>query len=182
MPDEQPRPQPGDARPPALAQAPGERYRPRSSVPAPLERPGLVRGIGLGLLAGLAVAAVSALLRSILDYGVGLLVVAGAGGWLVGAAIRFGAWSGRPHRASRTPELLAALLGLFTWVAGLLGAWLVAMAILPGSSRTFLDRVADTPFLDWVAPQLGVLNVVELLLLVGLAWYGARSAPVEAGR
>jgi hypothetical protein len=34
--------------------------------------------------------------------------------------------------------------------------------------------LAALPFLDWLAPQFGPLEVIEILLLVGLAWFAAR--------
>lgn len=169
------RPEPGDTRPPSLAQPPGDRYRSRVPVEQPLATQTLARAAALGVVAVLGVAIVSALLRSILDINVGLLVLAGAGGWLVGAAVRVGAWSGRRHRASSAPVLLAASFGLLTWVGGLVGAWLVSMAILPASSRTLPERLVDTPFLDWMSPQFSLLEAVELLLLVGVAWFAVRS-------
>ena len=48
------------------------------------------------------------------------------------------------------------------------------MAMLPGSSRTFLERVEGTPFLDWLAPQFSLLEVAGLVLYVVAALYGAR--------
>jgi hypothetical protein len=55
------------------------------------------------------------------------------------------------------------------------GAWLVSMAILPASSRGLLDRLVAIPFLDWLSPQFSPLDIFELVLLVALAWYAARS-------
>ncbi len=50
------------------------------------------------------------------------------------------------------------------------------MATLPASSRTLPERLVATPFLDWLAPQLGLADVLSLLLFVGFGWFGARSA------
>ena len=57
-----------------------------------------------------------------------------------------------------------------------MGAWLVAMTILPGSSRTFTERLAATPFLDWLSPQVGIADLLSLLLFVVFGAIGARSA------
>jgi hypothetical protein len=141
-----------------------------------MERPRLIRGVGLGLLAALAVAAVGAALRGILDLSAGIIAVAVAGGWFIGAATRHGAWDGQPHRPSAAPTVAGAALGAVCWAAGLVGAWLVAMAILPGSSRTFTERLAATPFLDWLSPQVGIADVLSLLLLVVFGATGTRSA------
>ena len=112
---------------------PGERY---DTAPPPVrERPDLAHALLLGVAAGVCVAIVAALLRSILRHvTTGLLVVAVGGGWVVGAAVRHGAWGGVAHRASAAPESMGAGLGALTWVAGLVLAWVVALAILPGSS------------------------------------------------
>ena len=50
------------------------------------------------------------------------------------------------------------------------------MAVLPGSTRTFAERVGATPFLDWLAPQLGLLEAAALLVIAGLAAWTARPA------
>ncbi|MFN8519249.1 MAG: hypothetical protein U0667_07655 [Chloroflexota bacterium] len=165
---------PGDVRPRHLERPPGERYR-APSVPV-REHPDLARGLLLGVVVALVVALVAGLLRSILDVTLGLVVVAGAGGWLVGAAVRRGAWSGLAHRPSPTPEVLGLSLGAAAWVAALVSSWLVAMAILPGSARSFPDRLAATPFLDWLGPQVGLLDLLCLVLAAVLGWMGARSA------
>lgn len=119
---------------------------------------------------GLVVALAWALLRGILEYGLGLLVLAAVGGWAIGVVL----WQVRPA------PLLAAAIGLLAWVAGLLLTWLVAMAILPSSARTFLERLEATPFIEWLAPQFGPLEIVALVLLAGGAAYGAR--PRTSGR
>jgi len=125
---------------------------------------------------GSLVAIGAALLRSVLDVTSGLIALAVAGGWAVGATVRRGAWGGRPHRASGAPEVMGLLLGAGTWIAALLLSWVVAMAILPGSERGLLDRLAGTPFLDWLGPQLGLADLVCLALAALCGWIGARSA------
>lgn len=134
------------------------------------------RGLGYGLLALVAIASLFALLRGILDLTSGIIAVAVGGGWLIGAAVRQGAWGGRPHRPSSAPTVTGAALGALCWLATLAGAWLVSMAILPASSRSFLDRLLATPFLDWLAPQVGLADVLALLLFIGFGWFGARSS------
>src|SRR5262245_56451432 len=119
----------------------------RTGAPSsePWSRP---RAIAAALAVGLVAALTWALLRSVLDISVGSLVVAALGGWGIGACLR---------RAATSP-VVAALLALGTWVVSLLLAWFVAMAILPGSSRALADRLAETPFLEWVTPQLGAVE------------------------
>jgi hypothetical protein len=135
----------------------------------------MARALVLGVVTGLLVALGAALLRSVLDLTAGLLALAALGGWAVGAAVRWGAWAGRPHRASAAPEVMGLLLGALTWAAALVLAWVVAMAILPGSERSVVERLAGTPFLDWLSPQLGLAELLGLVLATMLGWVAARS-------
>jgi hypothetical protein len=144
-----------------------------------MEHPRLGDALVFGLGAAAATVIVSALLRDILDVSFGLLVIAGVGGWLVGAGIRWGAWAGRPHRGSAVLGVIGVVFGGLCWLLGLVAAWLLSMAILTGSSRSFTDRLAATPFVDWLSPQLDPLDYVQLLLLVSIAWYVARSGAVR---
>jgi hypothetical protein len=116
------------------------------------------------LLVALLVAAAWALLKGILELGLGLLVVAVLGGWSIGAVLSL----------VRPAPLLAAGIAGLAWLTGLVLTWLVAMALLPSSSRTFLERLEGTPFLDWLSPQFGLLEIAGLVLLVIAAVYGAR--------
>lgn len=171
---------PGEAIPTQrrLARPPSDRYR-RAAPIVVVERPDLLRATLLGGLVGLGVAALSALFWAVLSITAGLLAIAILGGWLIGVAVRTGAWSGRPHRPSRTPLALAAILGVLAWVATLLLAWLVSMAILPGSTRSFPERLAALPFLDWVSPQLEPLDYLRLVLLAGIPWWSAHTTALE---
>jgi hypothetical protein len=112
---------------------------------------------------GLLGAAAWAVIRAILEFP-GVLAVAVIAGWAIGAIL----WMVRAH------PMIAAAMAAAAWLLGLVLTWLVAMAILPGSSRTFPERVAGTPFLDWLAPQFGAIELVGLVLYVGAALYGAR--------
>ena len=125
--------EPGEPRP-RLERAPGERYR-----PAPTDEEGggpswapLAVGVG-GALA-------YTILGGVLAVTAGLLVVAGFAGWLLGKLV--------------SPPRVAALAGLLTVVAGLLGIWLFGR--LEGGvldPLTYLDDVQGWPF---VVVQLAV--------------------------
>jgi hypothetical protein len=52
--------------------------------------------------------------------------------------------------------------------------WVTAMALLQESTRTFVERLQSTPFLDWLGPQFGWLEIAGLVLYVGAALFGAR--------
>ncbi len=80
-------------------------------------------------------------------------VMLGVAGWTV---------AGRESRAEQT-------------------VWLVSLALLPNSVRTFAERIASTPFLEWLGPQLTPFRVIEGLLIVAIAAFAARSAAVRDG-
>lgn len=116
------------------------------------------------LLVALLTALAWSLCKGILELGIGLLVVAVVGGWSIGTVLR-------PIR--RAP-LIAILFSVLAWLGGLVGTWLIAMALLQASSRTFLERLEATPFVDWLSPQFSLIEIIGLLLLIGAAAYGAR--------
>jgi hypothetical protein len=51
---------------------------------------------------------------------------------------------------------------------------MTAMALLQASTRTFLERLSSTPFVDWLSPQFGWLETAGLVLYIVAALYGAR--------
>lgn len=114
-------------------------------------------------LVGVLAATAWALIKGILEFP-GVLAVAVVAGWAIGAVL----WQ------VRATPLWAALIAAGAWLLGLVLTWLVAMAILPGSSRTFMERVEGTPFLEWQAPQFGMIEILGLVLYVAAALYGAR--------
>ncbi len=118
----------------------------------------------MAIAVALLVAVAWALLRGILELGPSLLAVAALGGWAIGALIR----------QASGPMLLAVGISAVAWLLGLVGTWLVSMAVLQGSTRSFPERLAATPFIDWMRPQLGLLEPAGLLLLVAAAAYGSR--------
>lgn len=129
-----------------------------------------------GLGAAVGVAVVLGLLRSTLE--VGMFAVSALGGFLIGWSVRRGAWQLARHRPSSQPELAGAILALIAWLLGLVAAWVVAQAILPASERSLPERLAATPWLDWLLPQLGAADVLSLVLLVALGLAGARSTGI----
>jgi hypothetical protein len=114
------------------------------------------------LAAGLGAVA-WALLKGVLEFP-GVLAVAVVAGWAIGAALR----------EMRAAPLLAAGMAGAAWVLGLVLTWLLALAILPASSRPFSERLEATPFLDWLAPQFGFIEGAGLVLYLLAALWGAR--------
>jgi hypothetical protein len=178
----------GETQPPAssrrLEHPPGDRYagRPRpvadsgdggrSSVRA--GSPRLGRGLRYGLALAVGVVVVWSVAAGLLDITWGLVVVAGLGGWLIGSAVSAGAWGVGEHEPDARVRMLAAGLGVATWLLGTFGAYLVALAILPGSTAPFAERIANAPFIDALATQFSLFDVAEVALLAVIAWRSAR--------
>jgi hypothetical protein len=107
-----------------------------------------------------------------IDYGA--LVVAAVGGWAVGTAVAYGAWGEREHPPLRPLRGTAVGLALGAWLAGSVLDWLWAQASLPESTQSLAERLAQTPFLDWLSGQLSVLTVLQVGLLALFSWRASR--------
>jgi hypothetical protein len=179
-------PAPGDSRPRTLARPPGERYGPAPASGGPAgaaagvgtgtARPALVRASLFGLLTALGIAVLFAIVVGILDLGIGLVALAVIGGWSVGFVTRAGAWPGGIGYGAAPVRLLAMAFAFGAWLAGYFGAYLLSLLLRPDSSLTFGERLAQTSFLDWLSPQLSVLQVLEIGLIVLFALFSSRSA------
>lgn len=177
---------PGERTPPTqasrrLERAPGERYRaPGRSGARTSASPHEVRGTAWGLLAAAAVALAWGILAGVFDFGLGLLLVAGIGGWAIGWAVAWGAWRGAEHEVASAPGVIAGGLGFLAGVASIVLDYLLALALLPQSSQSFVERLGSTPFGDWLGPQLGSEQVIEIivgpLLAALVAWRTAARA------
>lgn len=137
-------------------------------------RPDLRRGSLAGLLAAGTTALALGLLSAILDVTLGLLVVAVAGGWAIGIAVARGTWRSMEHRPFEAARAIGAVLGVLAWLGGRLVDWIISLAILPGSTLSLGERLAVTPFIGWLAPQLSVLDALEVALLAAVAWRSSR--------
>lgn len=152
---------PGEQRPPSSSPPPAparrmegpDRFRP-ASVPVAFAEAALV---------ALVSAAAWAFVKGVLEFP-GVLAIAVVGGWLIGEVL----WSVRVHPA------VAGVVAFLTWVLGLVLTWIIAMALLQESARTFVERLQNTPFLDWLGPQFGWLEIAGLVLYVVAALFGAR--------
>lgn len=165
---------PGEARRDVrLVRPPGDGYRQRQVARAD-EPPHPGRGAVAGLIAAAGTAFVSGALSAVLDVDLGLIVVAALGGWIIGVAVARGTWRSPDHPPWSVPRAVAATLGAVAWLGAGLVDWIVSQAILPASERGLFERLAATPFLDWLAPQLSLVDGLEVLLLVVVAWRSAR--------
>jgi len=142
-------------------------------TPVP-EAPRLGLALVYGAGAGIATAVVFAVVGGAADLSLALPFVAGAGGLLIGLATRRGAWSGPARRPSRWVPVLAVSVALAAWLAGEFGAYLLTRLLLPDSALSFVDRLGSVSFGDWMSPQFGPLEIIELFLLGGFAWYASR--------
>ena len=155
--------QSGDRRPSGTTPSSPAR-RGSSSLTGRLRPRSLAAAIAEALVIALLAAIAWGLLKGILELSVGLLAIAAFGGWAIGAVL----WQVRANM------LIAVAIAALAWVGGLVWTWLVAMAILPASSRTFLERLEGTPFLDWLSPQFGLVEIAGLVIFAVAAAYGAR--------
>jgi len=119
--------------------------------------------LGEAVLVALLSAVAWAFVKGVLEFP-GALAIAVIGGWLIGEIL----WSVRIHPA------VAAGVALGAWAIGLVLTWLTAMALLPESSRSFLERLQHTPFLEWLGPQFGWLEIAGVVLYIVSALFGAR--------
>lgn len=133
----------------------------------------LRRGLAYGLGLALPFAAVWAVAAAILDLGGGLVLVAAIAGWLIGTAVALGAEPGTMRR-TRATVALAMAVSLATWFLATVGAYLLGLLILPGSTLPFLERMANAPFLEAAAQQFLPLGPLELSALALFGWLGSR--------
>ncbi len=132
------------------------------------------RALAAGVAAGLVVVVVWLALGGALGLDWGLAVVALAGGWLVGQAVSMGAWGEERHVAALSPRLLSVGLAIVTWMGAQVAVYLWTRVTLPDSTLTVGQRIAATPFTDYFGGIAGPLEVIEVLVIVGAAWFASR--------
>jgi hypothetical protein len=160
MTDAQRPPDPGERR---LDRPPSDRYaRPEPEIgtsPAPVGSHWRALSVSAGVGAVGALATI--LLGGVLGLSAGLLVVAGATGWGIGAA-----WvaAGRDAVQASRRLWLTAAVAIGSFVAGQLGLWLNARA--EGGVLTLPDYLGQT---------FGLLVPLQAVLVIGVAWWTARS-------
>ena len=106
----------------------------------------------------------------------GLIAVAIMFGWLIGAAVRHGAWRGLAHHPTRRLQLLGSAFGVLAWFGGAFVAYLVSRALLPESDLTFAQRLEDVPFSVYMTQQYEAGGIVHAIGLAALAIMGWRTA------
>lgn len=161
MTDEQPPATPGERR---LAHPPSDRYRAdeerRAAAAAPDASASLARGLAIAIVVAMVGAMAIVLLGGVLTFTSGLVVVAGATAWGVGAGLRFGAGE---HLASRRRVVAAIAIAVAAVVLGQLGLWQYA--------RTEGGVMAP---LDYLAEVFGLLVPLQIVVAAVVAWAAAR--------
>ena len=157
--------EPGDHRPKTTGYGAGPADPGAREITAAQPR-SRAQAIGLAILVVVLAATGWAFLRGILELGVGLVAVAFLGGWGIGATTRM----------AKASPIVAVILAAAAWLLGLIFTWLLALAILPGSSRTFIERVEGTSFIDWMGPQFGLVEIIGLVVYVVTAVYASTRA------
>jgi hypothetical protein len=152
---------PGERR---LAHPPSDRYRPSEPTredAAPTDAgASMVRGIVLAVVAAIVGAVVLVVLGGILAVSAGLVVIAAATGWLVGAGLRFGAGD---LVAPRRRIVIAVALAVAAVVVAQLGLW-----------QYGLTEGGVLPLVDYLSEVYGPLVPLEIAAAAALAWLAAR--------
>ena len=151
---------PGERR---LAHPPSHRYRLDEAPPAD-EQPdpgaSVVRGVAIAFAAvGIGAVAI-VILGGVLTVTAGLVIVAAATGWGVGAGLRFGAG---PHLPPRRRVAVAVVLAIVSVALAQAGLWQYG--------RTEGGVLAP---LDYLAEVYGPLVPLQLVTAAVAAWIGAR--------
>jgi hypothetical protein len=151
---------PGERR---LAHPPSDRYRLAEAPPAdapPDPAASVVRGVAIAVVAAGIGAVAIVVLGGVLTVTAGLVIVAAAIGWGVGAGLRFGAG---PDLPPRRRVVIAVVLAIVSVALGQVGLWQYG--------RTEGGVLAP---LDYLAEVYGPLVPVQLVVAAVAAWVGAR--------
>ncbi len=146
-----------------------------------LDRRRALHAFDWGAVAGIAVALVYGILWGGIELQFGLIAVAVMGGWLIGAAVRHGAWRAAwrspQHSPSRRLKAFAAVVSVVAWFGGAYVAYVVSRALLPESDLSFAERLSDLPFAEYLTQQYeagGLVHAIALAAMVIMGWRTAR--------
>jgi hypothetical protein len=152
---------PGERR---LAHPPSDRYRASEPTPeaaAPTDSGASVaRGVVLAIVAAIVGAVVVVVLGGILAVSAGLVVIAGATGWLIGAVLRFGAGN---LLAPRRRIVIAVGLAVGAVAIAQVGLW-----------QYGLTEGGVLSLVDYLSEVYGQLVPLEVVIAAVLAWLAAR--------
>jgi hypothetical protein len=151
---------PGERR---LAHPPSDRYRLAEAPPAdegPDPGASVARGAAIAVAAAGVGAVAIVILGGVLSVTAGLLIVAAAIGWGIGAGLRFGVG---PHLPPRRRVAIAIILAIVSIALGQAGLWQHAQS----------EGGVLAP-LDYLAEVYGPLVPLQLVAAAVAAWVGAR--------
>lgn len=127
---------------------------------APDASASLARGFAIAIVVAMVGALAIVLLGGVLTFTSGLVVVAAATAWGVGAGLRFGAGE---HLAGGRRVVIAIVIAVAAVVLGQLGLWQYARA-----------EGGVLPLLDYLAEVFGLLVPLQVAVAVIVAWVAAR--------
>lgn len=155
---------------------PGATVASDESVYLALDRRRALKAFDWGALATIGAALAYGLFwgAGVLQFG--LIAVAIMFGWLIGAAVRHGAWRGLAHHPTRRLQLLGAAFGVVAWFGGAFVAYLASRALLPQSDLSFFQRLEDVSFSMFMSQQYEAGGIVHAIGLAALAIMGWRTA------
>ena len=151
---------PGERR---LAHPPSDRYRSTEAPPSdegPDQGASLARGVAIAVAAAGVGAVAIVILGGVLTVTAGLIIVAAAVGWGIGAGLRFGAG---PHLPPRRRLAIAIILAIVSIGLGQAGLWQHAQ-----------NEGGVLAPLDYLAEVYGPLVPLQLVAAAVAAWVGAR--------
>jgi hypothetical protein len=143
----------------------------------PADHPNALYGYVLGALVGLVMAVLYAVAAEALGLTFGLLAVGFFGGWAIGGAVGYGAWSGRGHVQVRSLQVGAAVIAALAWLVGLFLAYVVSQALLPEATTPLFERVTLSGFAAYFGGTFDFVRLIHLVSLIAaasMAWRGAR--------
>lgn len=132
---------------------------------------------GLGLLAGLGFAIAYGIAAEAIGLSWGLLAVGFFGGWIIGGAVGYGAWSGSAHVRVTSLQVGAAAIAGAAWLLALVIAYVVSQSLIPQATTGLLERVSLGGFFDYLGGTFDYVRLIHVLafaLLAIMAWRGAR--------
>jgi hypothetical protein len=143
---------------------------------ATLTRRRAMHAFDWGTAAALGIALVYGLLWGVVLLQWGLIAVGIMGGWVIGRAVRNGAWRGVEHPRTLRLQALASVLAGLAWFGAAWVAYLSSRLVLE-SERTLADRLSDLSFGQYMNQQYeagGLFHAIALAAMIIMGWRTAR--------
>lgn len=141
-----------------------------------IDRRRAMHGFDWGAAAALGVALVYGLLWGVVLLQWGLIAVGIMGGWVIGRAVRNGAWRGVQHPRTLRLQALSAMLAALSWFGA---AWVAYFGsrLLLESERSLVERLSDLTFGQYMSQQYeagGLFHAIALAAMIIMGWRTAR--------